>query len=204
MGGRHDFGHNGKAGFLFGHQQQPQALIMKPLEGVWRGTGLEGAAAKEIGAAGFYRLGDGYDLFLTFHGAGAGNDLELFSAHKHQALCSGDLHHGIFRMELPVGQLVWLLDALYGFHDVVGGDIVLVKAGGIAHQSDDVALFAYNGMGVNISDCFQVGNQFFDFLGVGVFLQYNNHSYNLLLTVYDPVFRSPNRHSALPARKPKA
>ena len=55
-------------------------------------------------------------------------------------------------MELAVGVLIRLLDALYALHDVQGGDQVTVQLGGIAHQTQN---------GVGMADALMDDDVFF-------------------------------------------
>ena len=134
----HDLGDDGQPGGLLGLAEQLQALFVQALEGVGRGAGLERAAPKHPRAAGLHRLGHFDDLLTGLHAAGPRDDLEVPSAD----LDASAVDHGIVLVELAVGALEGLLDALDRLHDVQRGDQVHVHAAGVADQADDGVVLA--------------------------------------------------------------
>ena len=171
----HQLRDNGEAGLLPGHLQVLQTRGAQALEGVGGGAGLEGAAAQHGGAAGLDGLGDGHHLLLGLHGAGAGHDGQVAAAD----LGVAHLDHGVLGVELAVGVLVGLLDALDIIHDVQGGDQVDVQLGGVAHQAQN---------GVGLADAcvdgnalfLQPGDQAVQLVTVGILFQNDDHNVFLL------------------------
>ena len=129
----HQLCDDGKPHFFFHLAEDLQSFQSQSLEGIRAGPGLERAAPQEIGAGGLYSFGHGENLLKRFYRAGAGDQAKMAVADLH----AGDVHHGVIRMEGPVGQLVRLLYV----HDLVYIRVDLketgVDAGSVADTADD-------------------------------------------------------------------
>ena len=124
--------------------QQVQAGGTHTLVGVRGGAGLVGAAAQHRGAGGLYAAGDA-DEVLALDGAGAGDDLELVAADLDAVAAVDD---GVLGVELAVGALERLGDALYALDDVHGLEQERVDLGRVAHQADDGLVLAARDVGL--------------------------------------------------------
>ena len=141
MGGGHDFGDDGQAGFPAGMAQQLKALGPQALEGVGGSARLERAAPQEGRTRRLDAGGHLAYLLLAFHGAGAGN--ELAAADNRSA---SEIDDGVVRVELAVGFFIGLLDAADALNNILGGDGVHIHRGGVAQQAQDGGMLAVPGV----------------------------------------------------------
>ena len=178
MLGVHDLGDDGQARGRLGLQQQPDALLVEALEGVGGGAGLEGPAPEDMRAAGLDGLGHGDDLLLRLHRAGAGHHQEVAAADFGPV---GEGDDSVLLVELPVGVLVGLLDALDGLHNVQGQDALHVHPGGVPHQADDGVVLAHGHMGFQ-THVVQPGVEQLHLLALRALFQNDNHGTTLLFT----------------------
>ena len=124
--------------------QQVQAGGTHALVGVRGGAGLVGTAAQHRGAGGLHAAGDA-DEVLALDGAGAGDDLELVTADFDAVAAVDD---GVLGVELAVGTLERLGDALHALDDVHGLEQERVDLGRVAHQADDGLILAARDIGL--------------------------------------------------------
>ncbi len=114
------------------------------LVGVRGRAGLVGAAAQHRGAGGLHAAGDA-DEVLALDGARAGDDLELVAAYMYAVAAVDD---GVLGVELAVGALERLGDALHTLDDVHGLEQERVDLGRVAHQADDGLVLAARDVGL--------------------------------------------------------
>ena len=142
----HNLRDDGQAGDLLCLQQQLQPVGLQALEVVGRGSGLEGAAAEHVGSCRLHVLGDGDDLVVALHGAGAGDHGEVSPAHLH----AGDVNNAVQGVEFAVGALEGLGHALDGVHDVQPHNQILVQLGRVADNTHDGGKLPLGHMGDQI------------------------------------------------------
>ena len=118
--------------------QQVQTGGAHALVGVRGSAGLIGTAAQHRGTGGLHAAGDA-DEVLALDGARAGDDLELIAADLDAVTAVDD---GVLGVELTVGALERLGDALHALDDVHGLEQERVDLGRIAHQADDRLVLA--------------------------------------------------------------
>ena len=171
----HDFRDDGKVCCLLGLQQQPDAFGTHALEGVGRGTGLEGAAPQKVCAGGLHRLGNLHNLRFRLHGAGAGDHGEIAAADSGVS----HLDDGVHGVELPVGLLERLGYPLDGVHHFQTFQQVDVHPGGVAHQTQNGDLLAMGNMNVQVHGL-QPADQVVGLGRGGSGLQNCNHKSHLL------------------------
>lgn len=94
--------------------------------------------------AAFYAVCDA-DEVLALDGAGAGDDLELVAADFDAVAAVDD---GVLGVELAVGALERLGDALHALDDIHGLEQERVDLGRIAHQADDRLVLAARDIGL--------------------------------------------------------
>ena len=176
----HDFGDDGQTGLSSGLQQQLDAFALHALESIGRGTGLECAAAKNVGTGGLHSLCHGNNLLLGFHGAGAGHHGEVATADFYIA----HLDDGIGRVELPVSLLEGLGNTLDGFDNFQAVQQFHIHATGVANQAQDGHLSTLRDMDIQIHASQPVNQVVCLFGGSSVF-QDSNHDNT-----------SPNKNSA--------
>lgn len=100
--------------------------------------GLVGSAAQHRGAGGLHAACDA-DEVLALDGAGTGDDLELVAADLDAVTAVDD---GVLGVELAVGALERLGDALHALDDIHGLEQERVDLGRIAHQADNRLILA--------------------------------------------------------------
>jgi len=129
----HYLGHDGHVELVSGRAQDVEALLAHALVGVGGGAGLIGATAEHRGAGSLDLAGDA-DEVVALDRAGAGDDVERAAAHFHAMPA---VHDRVERVELAVGALEGLGDALDSLDDVHALDEVGVNLGRVAHEADD-------------------------------------------------------------------
>ena len=82
---------------------------------------------------------------FALDGAGSGDDLELVAADLDAVAAVDD---GVLRVELAVGTLKGLGDALHALDDIHGLEQERVDLGRIAHQADDGLVLAARDVGL--------------------------------------------------------
>lgn len=140
----HDFGDDRHVELGGRLAQQVEAGGAHALVGVGGGAGLVGTAAQHRGTGGLHAAGDA-DEVLALDGAGAGDDLELIAADLDAVAAVDD---GVLGVELAVGALEWLGDALHALDDIHGLEQERVDLGRIAHQADDGLVLAARDIGL--------------------------------------------------------
>ena len=172
----HEFRDYGQPGLPLRLEKYVEAALAQALERVGRRARLERAAAQQRRSGGLHTLGNARHLLYGLHAAGSSYHLKIAAAD----LGSGAIDHGIVRMELPVGRLVWLLDSLDALHDAERLHEPYVHLGNVAYAPNErLALSrAYVRRDVAI---LQPLDKAVDLLWVCAFLQYDNHSYLLPL-----------------------
>ena len=129
----HQLRADGQARGLSRGSQQLQTLLSQTLEGVGGGAGLVGTAPEDLRARRLDGLGNGNDLILVFHGAGARDHGEVTAAD----LRVTDPDDGVQGVELPVHLLVGFRDPLDALDDLQGAQQLHVHPAGVADETQD-------------------------------------------------------------------
>ena len=169
----HDLSHDGKACLGPRLAEEVESALAHALVGVGRGAGLVGAAAEHRGTRRLDAPGDA-DEVLALNRAGSGDYLKVAAADGNAAA----VHYRVGRVELAVGFLKGLRDALHALDDVHRFEQEGVDLGRIAHKADDRLVLAVADVrceALLLDPRDKVGNGAL----VGVLLEYRNHAVSL-------------------------
>src|ERR1019366_5294652 len=100
------FGDDAQAKLIPDLRHDFERIDAEALKCVWRGAGLVGASAEELGTRGGNLLGDGESLFAALDGAGPGHDGEVATADG--GVGAGKADDGIFFFDVAASELVGL------------------------------------------------------------------------------------------------
>ena len=133
----HDLSHDGKACLGPRLAEEVESALAHALVGVGRGAGRVGAAAEQRGTRRLDAPGDA-DEVLALNRAGPGDHLKVAAADGNAAA----VPTVSARVELAVGFLKGLRDALHALDDVHRFEQEGVDLGRIAHKADDRLVLA--------------------------------------------------------------
>ena len=134
----HYLGNDRESGLLFCLKQHLNAVCLKSLEVVGRGARLECAAAKHGSARRLYRACDLANLIHALNRAGTCDKRKYVAADRGVSY----LNYGVVGVELSVGALEWLADALDAVNYLKAFKQLLVYLARVTDKSDNRVMTA--------------------------------------------------------------